>query len=106
MRTRNELKQLAKDIHAGSVFTDRNVRPGDQERMLSMIFMPLIFLDEETIEKWKEDPPGMFYEYIEKAMPTGVNGYPMFMSMSYLTKKEAEIVVEYYEKVDEALKNI
>jgi hypothetical protein len=93
-----ELIQLAEDIHQGRVFTDRHIRPGDVETMGTMIFMPLIFMEGKEIKKFQKDPPGLIYEYLNRAGPRSINGYPTFMSFRIVPKEEMSFLEGYIER--------
>jgi len=88
MRPKKELKKLAEDIFDGRVFGTWDLSKGE-ENLIGMIFMVAAFAP----EKIPEDTVHLF-EYMENAMPRGVNGKPMFMSCRILTKKELPIVQE------------
>jgi hypothetical protein len=102
-KTDEELKEIALGIHKGHIFTDRHVRSAQE---LSLVFMPLIFLKEEQIDKIKKEDIGMVYEYMDKAGPRSVNGMPCFMSMQMITEAEAKTVIGYVEKYREAEKTV
>jgi len=89
MRTKKELKKLAEDIFDGRVFGTWELRKGE-EKLIPMIFMVVAFAP----GKIPKDTVHLF-EYMENAMPRGVNGKPMFMSCRILTKKELPIVQKY-----------
>lgn len=100
------LTQLAKDIVGNLVFTDRHIREFDFPTVFGMVFMPVMlgaFAD--TTEEYRNDI-GMIYEYIDKAGPRSINGYPIFFSMCYINKHDAQIVWEKVAKIEEALKAI
>lgn len=96
------LTQLAKDIVANLVFTDRHMHPTD----LSMVFMPLILGAFSEDSKEYVDDVGMIYEYYKKAGPTSVNGYPTFFSFGILSKHDTAIVWEKVEKIEKMIKEI
>ena len=50
----------------------------------------------------------MLYESYDKALPTGINGYPIFGSCGFMSKKDSSRFLECYgkyEKVREQLDN-
>ncbi len=105
VKTDEELKQLAIDVLAGQVFTDRSIKQGD-EHLARSIFMVLMFMGPKHGAFLKEHC-AMVYEYMEEAGPRGVNGYPMFMSFKWLTREQYPKFVAYYEalmKAQEAVK--
>ena len=103
MRTNEELKRLAFDIHAGKVFTDRHLQ-GDTAS-LPLVFMPLVLMDAAQI-KDLADNSKMVFEYNDKAGKLSVNGYPTFFSMQYLNQEEFDILVKYHTALKEALDKI
>jgi hypothetical protein len=83
--TDEEVVTLARDLVKNLIFmSDQIRRPED----LSMVFPVLFMLDDVQRESMKEKDIGAFYEYNDKALPRGVNGYPMFMSVRWLTKED------------------
>ena len=105
MKTDEELKQIAKDLYAGQIFTDRHVSNPD---LLSSVFMVLAFMQSETKvgKTFYDNPPALIYEYMDKAGPMGINGMPMFTSFCQLDKEECDKMFAYYEKVKEAMDGI
>jgi len=98
-KTDEELKQLALDILEGRVFTDRHC---SEPYEISMVFMPLVFLDEAGIEQLKADDPGMVYEYLTEAGPRSCNGLPNFFSMKLLSQDGTKKVMAIYDQLKEA----
>jgi len=50
--------------------------------------------------------PGLVYEYTSKAMPMGVNGYPMFTSCHVLTAPETEEFGRLVQALITAMENV
>ena len=103
-RTNEEIFNIARDMIDGHIFSSFHLRRLEDA---TCVFMPLIFLDEETSEIWKDDPPGVIYKYVHKAMPRSVNGMPSFMSFHFLDSKDTErlrSMIEKLQKHDEELK--
>ena len=92
-----DLKKIALDIYTDKIFCSRQLR--NPEKELSMVFIPLIFMDEEQRKKLEDYKPALMYEYYDKALPRVINGYPMFMSMHTLNEEESDKMWEYYEKI-------
>ncbi|MGX5608873.1 hypothetical protein ACWKTZ_21110 [Bacillus cereus] len=92
MRTEEELKELAKRVITNEVFM------ASDEESISNAFMLLVSLGAEF-------PAGTvaLYEEYSKALPRGINGYPMFSSCGYLSKEEFKIFIEHYKKYNELL---
>jgi len=86
MRTKKELKKLAEDIFGGRVFGTWELRKGE-ENLISMIFLVALLAPDKIPKNTVH-----LFEYMEKALPRGVNGKPMFLSCQILTKKEMPIV--------------
>lgn len=101
--TPDELKQIAVDLRAGRIFTDRHVK-GPEE--MSMVFMVLLFLDEKALAELKANPPGMVYEYLSEAGPRSINGMPCFMSHRYLTLEDTKTVFDLMKKLEAAEKAV
>ena len=54
MKTDEELKKVAEDLHAGRIFSDRHIEdPHD----LRMVFMVLALAGPDLIKKMQEDNP-------------------------------------------------
>jgi HEPN domain-containing protein len=98
--TDKEVKQLAEDIYKGVVFTDRHIRIKEE---LPSVFMALVFMKEEQTEELRKNPPGMIYEYMEKAGPRAVNGNPTFLSFRMISKDDAKKVLETHNKILEVV---
>lgn len=81
-KTTDELKVFVRDCCSGHIFTSAQVY---QEDLLGLIFMPLLFGSLETIEL---DSIGVFYEYMKKAGPRSINGYPIFHSIHFLNRED------------------
>jgi len=102
-KDKKELKQIAVDILAGRIFTDRDI---PESHSIESHFMVLAFMKTEQIEKLLKDPPGLIYEYISKAMSRAVNGLPVFSSMQMLSQHDTEIVFDYCQKLKEAIDEV
>ena len=92
-RTDEELKQIAIDFVAGKVFTNQHV----DGFSVGIVFTPLIFIGEIP------ENLGLIFEYIDKAGPRSINGYPMFTSCQFLNQHDLTILIEKIDKVKEAL---
>ena len=98
--TDEELKQLAIDIAEGRVFTSNSV----QNDYLDMVFMPLLFLNNDQRKELIEKEPAFFYEYIDKASPRSVNGMPCFTSFRYLPSSDLKRLNEFYTRYTMSVK--
>lgn len=101
-RNDREIKELALNIYRGDIFTSLQVRESDTY-LLSSIFMPLMFMDQEQIDKMKEHKAYMLYASMSDAGPRSINGYPIFMSMNYIDEEDCKKVFEKYEAMKKAI---
>lgn len=99
-KTDEELKQLAMDIYDNKVFTNRHIEPGHMAKMMGSIFMPFGLGGLSNTPKEDMERIGLIYEYMDKAGPIAVNGYPTFMSMQFLTREQDTKMNEYYAKYE------
>lgn len=97
MKTDEQLKQLAKDIFTGLVFTNNHIPP-DDPMALGIVFIPLVMMNDEQQKDFESKKPGMVYEYLDKAGPRSMNGLPMFMSFQFVTEDEYVKVRAFYEE--------
>lgn len=103
-KTPEELKQIAIDIRAGRIFTDRHIQNLDD---LSMVFMVFLFMKKEDIEDLRQSGVGLVYEYMEEANKhRSINGYPIFMSHKYLNIEDCKKLQEIVVKLAEAEKAV
>lgn len=91
-KTEKEIKQLAYDIFKGLVFTNAHCKDID---LIPIVFAPLSFMDRKMIKAFEKEKPALFYEYMDKALPKSINGYPVFGSMRYLSEAELDILRKY-----------
>ena len=98
-KTEDELKGIAKDLWAGKIFSDRHINSlKDDPNVLGMVFMPMVFMSNETRKKLSNLKVSFIYEYLSKASPRSINGMPVFFSCRTLTELETKKMFEYYEK--------
>jgi hypothetical protein len=105
--TDKELKKIAEDLLAGRIFTDRHI---PEHTKAHMVFMPLTFMNEDQAKQFQQgindERIYMLYEYMENAGPRTINGMPIFMSYRVLNREQTEKVLEYYNKIKEAIDKI
>lgn len=101
--TDKEVKQLAEDMYKGLVFTDRHIQTQED---LPAVFMPLALMGKELIDELQKNPPGMIYEYMDKAGPMAINGMPMFTSFKMVSIDNVKKVFEQYNKIREAVASV
>jgi hypothetical protein len=82
--TPEEIKKLATDTFKEKIFFSTMIREIDAH-LLASIFIPVSLLDNNQIKQLAKDRVSAFYEYMDKALPRVINGYPMFSSMRTIT---------------------
>lgn len=87
----DEIREFTDALLSGQVFTSGQA----PEELLGTIFMPLMMGAAAHLEPVIENV-GCFYEYIEKAGPRAINGYPIFSSFHIMNKDDWDIVMETY----------
>lgn len=101
-----ELKAFTLGLIDGRVFTSAHVGEAD---MLPMIFMPLglgMFADHGDKElKAIDEKLGVFWEWMDRAGPRSVNGYPCFFSVRMLCKSDWERARKAYKDEMDRRKN-
>lgn len=105
-RTDEEVKQIALDLHRGKIFTDRHISDDDDGFKLERVFFVLGMLKPEQMDAIKADPPGLIFEYIEKAGPRGFGNLPMFFSMQMLSQEDTTKMFAIYNKLREAEESV
>ena len=97
--TKTELFDLALGICSGAVFTDRHIdnTNGEGGKVMSHIFMPLLYIDYESLETLLAEAD-LIYEWVSRAF-SEVDGYPSFTSMQWLNKADAAWVWEQVELI-------
>lgn len=103
-KTDDEIATLAADIYKGVIFTSRHLPSGSN--MIAHVFMPLLFMEGEQLERLKIEDPGLIYEYWDKAESRSINGYPIFMSLQYLSRADTVKVFERFERIKAAVESV
>ena len=96
---KSELVQIAKDMHAGRIFTDRHC---NSLREIQSVFAVLMLMNPADLKKLAKrvGKTGIMYEYVDKAGPVHVNGLPMFFSMRHLTDTEGEYTLAKLKEIE------
>ena len=102
--TDEQLKELAKDIIGNKVFCSYFIPDNQIPFMLGSVFMCLILMD--PTDMYDLSKTGFIYEYMDKAGPRAINGYPMFMSHRYINREDAKKVGEYINKLQKAMDSL
>jgi hypothetical protein len=84
-----DLRQWVLDFLADRVFTSLHIPTGHQD-MLGTVFMPLALGGLQKVPEEEIQNIGLFWEYMHTAGPRAVNGLPMFMSMRFMHRDDAE----------------
>lgn len=98
-----ELEKIADGIVRNLIFTSLHVRPEDWASSLGLVFLPIALGALEDIDLASV---GMAYEYREKSLPRGINGYPIFMSVKLLNSTDTEAVCKMVKEMEEALAGV
>lgn len=104
--TDEEVKELAMRMYRGDVFTSDMINPVEFDQVLTMIFMPLIFMGKEHIEQCKAQEVTMFWAEMKDAGPRAINGYPIFTSCSFVKKQDHQRVIDKYRQIQDTMKNL
>jgi hypothetical protein len=99
-RTDADLKQIAEDLYSGKIFCDQHLENYEQ---LRFVFMPLGLGGAEFLQTLIDAKAKFIFEYLDKAGPRSVNGYPSFFSFQYLNGEDVAKMFGYYEKIKAAL---
>ena len=105
-KTDSELQEIAADIVAGKIFTDRHIDPEEANDLVPKVFKPLDMMNNDQLLSLKELGIGFLYEYNERA--TGeVKGtdHPTFTSFSMLDLMDTERMLGYYDDYDVETQN-
>lgn len=104
-RTDDDLKQLARDIVAGRVFTDLHIQAPATEVKLDImraVWPILLFMNEQQQAEINALHPVMIYEYLREAGPRSVNGYPVFFSLHVIGQEEWTRLSVYLDRLYDA----
>jgi len=89
-KTREEINEIVMGIVENRIFTHLHIH--DQQRDLTTVFMVLLLMESKDIEWLKKARVGLIYEYMDKAAPRSINGYPCFFSCQYTNEEDMEII--------------
>lgn len=91
--TDDEITEVVTEFVKGRIFTGTMCPP----ELLGMVFMPLSLANIDLREA------GNVYEHMDKALPNGINGYPIFTSCRPVHKADWAIIVERATKAHDAM---
>lgn len=84
----DKLREFVLAVADGRVFTSADIPKGQEAHLLQMIFMPIAFGAFADVRRADLKRIGVLWEFIDKAGPRGINGYPMFMSCRVLNRSD------------------
>jgi hypothetical protein len=87
----DELRKFVVDCLGGRIFTSAQVRDFDH---VPMVFMVVALGGLSQFSAKSMNDIGIIYEYIEKAGPRSINGYPTFFSFRVLHVLDWEIALK------------
>jgi len=93
-----ELRKIALGIAEGKILTSSQV----DENSMTMVFMPILFGAFDDMSEDERMRIGFIYEYIDKAGPRSINGYPIFWSFGIVNRPDAERIGEMVKEISEA----
>lgn len=105
-KTDEEITNLARQLYRNEIFCSFQLPKDQLASLLPMVFMPIFFLDKETIKQWQADGIQHFYADMKYAGPRSINGYPIFTVMQGLNKEDGERLCTQYLKIEQAIDNI
>lgn len=134
-KTEIELKNLAKELYDGLIFTDRHIKNSSDVTLVFIILMLIgndknigntrqdkiynILLEFEKEEYFKNrgiseegakkeyyESIGLIYEYFSESSPRSINGYPSFFSCMFLSHGDTSKMFEYYNQYKELQEKI
>lgn len=83
-RSNETICEIAKGIMSGSIFSSDQCPP----RLLTFVFMILALMGpKHLVENILRDIT-LYYEMMSKAVPRGINGYPIFLSCQMMNRDE------------------
>lgn len=103
MKTDEEIRKLALDIVEGQVFGSWMVLP-TETHVIGSVFMVLALSGKEYAESLARRKVVHVYEYLDKAGPRTINGYPTFMSHHELTEDDIDKLQPLLERLQKQRK--
>ena len=97
-KTKDEIRQLALDNMAGSVFGSWQMREHETQYM-HMVFLPLIATNDFHIKGWERDEIIHFYGHLTDAINRAINGMPIFHSFYVINQPDLERVFKMMDKI-------
>ena len=104
--SKHDLKEIAKGIHKGEIFTSQHISPNEASNILGMVFMPLMLMGEADRQQMIVQKATVFFAYNKDAGPRSINGYPIFMSVNWLNDAEWVKILQYIKKLEKFEKEL
>ena len=79
-----EIRDFVLGVCNNTIFTDRHCRHPDDLQMIFMVLALGGLAEHDTADI------GCVWEYLDKAGNRGINGYPMFHSVRFMNKADAD----------------
>lgn len=100
-----EIVNLARALVGGQVFTSHHIPMDDQwSQTVQFVWLPIGLggLSEAMIDEFNKHKV-VFYEYLDKAGPRSVNGYPSFFSVRFISWEQFKQALDKSRSALEAL---
>lgn len=101
-KTDQQLKEVALGLRSGTIFSSDQV----SQEQVGRVFLLLAFMAPEDRQVLQADEITFCYEYLENALPRGINGLPMFHSMHMLNRADHLRLIELAKKIEAALAGV
>jgi len=101
-RPKDELKQIAIDIHKGKIFTSFHIPPWRISQVIGLVFMAFGLAGPGAAREVIDSGVVGFYEYYDKAGPRSINGYPVFFGHHTVTQSEWEYILDVIKAMEAA----
>ncbi len=102
--TDEKIKEIALGCINKHIFTSQHVRDAND---IPHVFMAYGLGGSAEHSEWmRENDIAVFYEYMNKAAPRGINGNPVFFSHSFLSENDWKRVLDKVEKIKSALEDV
>lgn len=98
--TTDELNELARDVAMNRVYC------ANTEEGIRWSFGFLLGMLDPPMTKEYADQVGAIYESLDKALPRGVNGYPMFTSLRFLHADDLPELIRLVEEKRRVLETL
>ena len=95
-----QVKKLARDLVTNLVFMSDKCRRTED---IPLVFLVLYFVEPGFNKKCLDEGIVHFYEYMSKALPGGINGYPTFPSLHSINLTDYKRVIQEEARMRKAL---